>query len=153
MKRIKEIVTVCFGLLCFISTVQAQNSTETPPTVLDVEKERPVIESRDALYSKYLLLGDSVSIAAMYTRDGKIGCKKGPEILAAAGSWIRSNIKNDSRYVTFKTVTLSSDGDLLLETGLGEGKNVKGEVKYSFRYLVVWKKEDGVWKIYRDVGL
>jgi ketosteroid isomerase-like protein len=149
----KILVVIYFGWLCFASTIHAQSVNETKSVVIDVKKERPVIESRDALYAKYLLEGDSLSIAAMYASDGMIGCKKGSEILSSVGSWIRSNIKDDSRNVTFKTVTLNAAGDLLIETGIGEGRNDKGDLKYTFRYLVVWKKEDGVWKLYRDVGL
>lgn len=69
------------------------------------------------------------------------------------GKWIRNAIKNDSRNVTFKTNTLTADGDLLIETGTGEIKSDAGVIKSIFRYLVVWKKEDGVWKLYRDIGL
>lgn len=150
---LRKKILFCLGFLCWISAIRAQPSSELNQIVVDAEKERPVIESRDALYSKYLLEGDSVSIAAMYATDGTIGCRKGPEILSFAGSWIRGGIKNDSRHVTFNTVTLTSDGDLLIETGTGEGRSDAGELKYTFRYLVVWKKEEGVWKLYRDVGL
>jgi ketosteroid isomerase-like protein len=144
------ICTILFNVNTFI---QAQNTDEEKQVVLNVEKERPVIENLIKQYSKYLLAGDSVSIAAMYAKDGSIGCKKGPEILSAAGSWIRSGIKNDSRHVTFKTTTLTADGDLLIETGVAEGRNEYGELKYTFRYLVVWKMENGKWKLYRDIGL
>jgi len=144
------IFTILFNINNFI---QAQNTDEEKQVVLDVEKERPVIESLINQYSKYLLAGDSVSIAAMYAKDGSIGCKKGPEILSSAGSWIRSSINNDSRHVTFKTTTLTADGNLLIETGVAEGRSEPGELKYTFRYLVVWKKENGIWKLYRDIGL
>ena len=119
----------------------------------EVAELRQIIENRVALYSKYLLEGDSVSIAEMYAKDGMIGCTSGEEIISKAGEWIRSGIKNDSRHVTFKTVTLNADGDLLIETGTAEGRSDAGELKYTFRYLVVWKNEDGVWKLYRDFGL
>jgi ketosteroid isomerase-like protein len=144
-------ILITLSLLFLIPALQAQE--KGLPSIVDVEKERPLIESRDALYARYLLEGDSVSIAALYAKDGTIGCKKGSEILAAAGSWIRNDIKNDSRHVTFKTLTLSAAGELLIETGIGEGRSEKGELKYSFSYLVVWKKEDGTWKLYRDIGL
>jgi ketosteroid isomerase-like protein len=120
---------------------------------VDAEKERPLIERRLDEYSKYLLDGDSVSLAAMYAQSAVIGCKKGPEILAAMGAWVRSGIKNNSRHVVFKTSSLTADGELLLEIGTAEGRSDKGELKYSFRYLVVWKKENGTWKLYRDVAL
>lgn len=143
---IKQVLISILVLLTSNSILLAQNP-------VDAEKERPAIENRDALYSKYLLEGDSVSIAAMYTSDGMMGCAKGPEILSSAGNWIRNGKKNDSRHVSFKISTLTADGDLLIETGTGEGRSEAGKLKYTFRYLVVWKKEDGVWKLYRDVVL
>lgn len=144
--HVKKILLLLSLLSCWTSAIRSQ-------TTVDAEKERPMIEARLKEYSKHLLNGDSASVAAMYAADGSIGCKKGPEILASAGSWIRSGIKNDSRHVTFNIVTLTANGDLLIETGNAEGKNEKGELKYAFRYVVVWKKENGLWKLYRDVGL
>ena len=151
--QIKIKVLFSLGLLCIVSMLHAQDANKLTPVVLNVQNERPIIESRNALYAKYLLDGDSISIAALYASDGKMGCKKGAGILSAVGSWIRSSIKNDSRHLSFKTITLNSDDDLLIETGLAKAKNDIGELKYSFRYLVVWKKENGVWKLYRDVSL
>ena len=147
--------TIFLSLMLVSSTslLYAQGSTDPKQSTIDVQQERPVIESLNKQYSNYLLEGDSVAIAAMYAKNGKIGGKKGPEILSAIGHWIRSSIKNDSRHVTFTTVTLNADSDLLVETGKAEGRNEQGELKYTFRYLVVWKKEDDVWKLYRDVPL
>ena len=136
-------------MLAFLGPVTIVNA-QTP---IDVEKERPVIESRDAEFSKYILEADSVALANMYTKDAQFGTLKGAEIPPALGKWIRNSIKNDSRNVTFKTVTLTADGELLVETGTGEVRSNAGELKSTFRYLVVWKKEDGVWKLYRDIGL
>ena len=138
---------------CLMSTILAQTSDEIKQAIVDPDKERPVIENLINQYSKYLLEKDSVSIAEMYASDGMMGCKKGPEILSSAGSWIRNGIKNDSRHVTFNTVTLTADNELLIETGTAEGRSDMGELKYTFRYLVVWKKEEDTWKLYRDVGL
>jgi ketosteroid isomerase-like protein len=112
-----------------------------------------MIERRLDEYSKYLLAGDSVSLAAMYAENAAIGCKKGPEILAAMGGWVRSGIKNNSRHVAFKTSSLTADGELLSEIGTAESRSDQGELKSTFRYLVVWKKEDGTWKLYRDIAL
>ncbi len=145
MNRSKKIL-LCFALFGSFSMCFAQNTVDT-------EKERPVIESRDKEFSKYILEGDSVALANMYTKDAQFGTLKGAEIPPALGKWIRNAIKNDSQHVTFNTLTLTADGELLMETGTAEGRSDKGELKYTFRYLVVWKKEDGVWKLYRDIGL
>ena len=142
---VKNVIITLF-LLCLISSIHAQTS-------VDAETERPAIENRLNQYSKYLLAGDSVSLAAMYATDGMMGCAEGAEILSFTGRWVRSAIKGDTRHVTFKSTTLTTDGELLVETGKAEGRSDSGELKYTFRYLVVWKKEDGFWKLYRDIGL
>jgi ketosteroid isomerase-like protein len=144
--HIKKTLFLLSAICCRILVTNAQ-------ITVDAENERPVIESRLKEYATFLLAGDSVSIAAMYAANATIGCKKGPEIMNAAGNWIRSGLKNDSRHVTFMTVTLIADGELLSETGTAEGRNDNGELKYSFRYLVVWKKENSEWKLYRDIAL
>ena len=141
-------------LLYFNSAAIAQTKEPDPSlSAEDVAELRPIIESRGDLYAKYLLEGDSVSIAAMYAKDGMMVCARGEEIISKAGGWIRNGIKNDSRHLTFNITTLNADGNLLIETGTAEARSDAGELKYTFRYLCVWKEEDGVWKLYRDFGL
>ena len=41
----------------------------------------------------------------------------------------------------------------MIELGDYEERNDKNELKNSGKYLVVWKQENGKWKIYRDIGL
>ncbi|MBE0570419.1 MAG: nuclear transport factor 2 family protein [Ignavibacteriaceae bacterium] len=140
-------------LYCNSIVIAQTTKTDSNLSSADIIELRPIIDSRIALYAKYLLEGDSVSIAGMYASDGMMGCTQGEKIISKAGEWIRSDIENDSRHLTFKTITLNADGDLLIETGTAEARSDAGELKYTFRYLVVWKKEDGVWKLYRDFGL
>jgi ketosteroid isomerase-like protein len=149
---ISLILTSILVLYCN-SIIIAQTTEYDSLSAEDVAELRPIIENRVTLYAKYLLEGDSVSIANMYTKDGMLGCSRGEEIISKVGKWIRSDIENDSRHLTFKTITNNADGDLLIQTGTAEARSDAGELKYTFRYLCVWKNEDGVWKLYRDFGL
>jgi ketosteroid isomerase-like protein len=144
-----SLIVLNFNSIVIGQTMEPDSSL----TAKDVAELSPIIENRVALYSKYLLESDSVSIAALYAKDGMIGCTSGEEIISKAGGWIRSDIENDSRHLTFKTITNNADGDLLIQTGTAEARSDAGELKYTFRYLCVWKNEDGVWKLYRDFGL
>jgi len=150
---ISLIITSILVLYCNSIVIAQTTESDSSLSAEEVAELRPIIESRVSLYSKYLLEGDSVSIAGMYANDGMMGCSRGKEIISKAGEWIRDGIENDSRHVTFRTVTLNADGNLLIETGTAEARSDAGESKYIFRYLVVWKNEDGVWKLYRDFGL
>ena len=92
-------------LVLYCNSIVIAQTTESDSTLstIEVAELRPVIESRTALYAKYLLDGDSVSIAAIYAKDGMLGCSRGEEIVSKVGEWIRSGIKNDSRHIAFKT--------------------------------------------------
>ena len=149
-----SLIIISIIVLNFNSIVVAQTiEPDSSLSAADIAELRPIIENRVALYAKYLLEGDSVSIAAMYASDGALWCARGEEIISKVGKWIRSDIENDSRHLTFKTITNTVDGDLLIQTGTAEARSDAGELKYTFRYLCVWKEEEGVWKLYRDFGL
>ena len=157
MKNLRSLIGLIITsiLIIYCNSIVIAQTTEPGSTLSaeDVAELKPIIENRVALYSKYLLEGDSVSIAEMYASDGTLWCARGEEIISKVGKWIRSDIENDSRHLTFKTITNTVDGDLLIQTGTAEARSDAGELKYTFRYLCVWKNEDGVWKLYRDFSL
>jgi len=66
---------------------------------------------------------------------------------------IRNGIKEGTPNLIFTTNSLSTDGEFLVELGIYQSKNNEGIVKLSGKYLVVWKQEEGEWKMYRDIGL
>lgn len=42
-------------------------------------------------------------------------------------------------------------GDVAYERGIGHLSNKQGEKLAAEDYMVIWKREDGQWKIYRDI--
>jgi ketosteroid isomerase-like protein len=50
-----------------------------------------------------------------------------------------------------KTTDVWGDGDLLAEEGTASLFDQKGVELDHAKYLVVWKKEDGKWKLFRDM--
>jgi ketosteroid isomerase-like protein len=62
------------------------------------------------------------------------------------GSMIRDSITGSS----FKTTKLWGNEQLLVEDGTGTWSHTNGTVVGHGRYLLVWKKDDGKWKILRD---
>lgn len=79
--------------------------------------------------------------------------KKDKEILSALGKWIRNGIKNNARNVQFTTTDLFGNSEFLFETGIVETRDDNMNVKSKGKYVVVWKKENGQWKLFRDIGL
>jgi ketosteroid isomerase-like protein len=120
---------------------------------IDLLKARITIEKIVASFSLDYLKGDSVALAAYYTKDAMLGTAKGDEILSVWGRSIRNSIKTNTRNLIFTITTLTGDDEFLIDYGYYEGKDDKNQVKYKGKYVVVWKQENGEWKIHRDNGL
>jgi ketosteroid isomerase-like protein len=150
---IKSMVISLFLLAC-MSTVSAQTTeAASMPPAIDMQKARIIIENNDKQFSEDYRNGDSVALAAHYAKDGQFGSLKGKEILSAWGNSIRNSIKNNTRNLIFTTTTLTGDNEFLVELGIYEIKDDKNNVKGKGKYVVVWKQEDGKWKLYRDIDL
>ncbi len=152
MKKMKFRITLLFSILIasifFTSCDQkvTKKSAETKQTDLsNLEKE---IELRLREYEKYLQNGDSIALGNMYMVDAEIipstvGRKN---IIKGFGGMIRDSITGSS----FKTTHLWGNDQLLVEDGTGTWSHANGKVVGSGRYLLVWKKDEGKWKILRD---
>ena len=96
--------------------------------------------------------GDSTAMAAHYSSDAIVMPSnsepvKGNDIVKFWGSIVRMGVKDLKLSIT----DISGDGDVYAETGTLElfGANEKSLDKG--KYVVVWKKENGNWKMYRDI--
>ena len=122
-----------------------ENSLETQKTDLSIlEKE---IELRLREYETHLKNGDSIALGNMYTLDAEIipSTIGRDNITKAFGSMIRDSVTG-----SFKTTNLWGNDELLVEQGTGNWYSGDGIDVSSGSYLLVWKKEDGQWKILRD---
>ena len=106
------------------------------------------IESRLREFENHLQNGDSIALGNMYTADAVImpSLVGRENIVKNFGGMIRQGITGSS----FNTTDLWGDEQLVVEEGTGIWSNENGEIVGRGKYLVVWKKEDGAWKILRD---
>lgn len=119
--------------------------TETQQAAIStLEKE---IELRLREYENYLKNGDSIALGNMYMDDAEII----PSIVGREHIIrIFSRMIQDSTTGAFKTTNLWGNDELLVEEGSGVWSHKNGGVLSSGKYLLVWKKDDGKWKILRD---
>jgi ketosteroid isomerase-like protein len=146
--------TILLTLVILIGCKQQKNIDKKPEAqTIDLKIARSKIEALDKKFSKDFYNGDSLALANCYSNDARFGSLKGKEILSAWGRNIRNSIKDSTRNLLFTTTALTGDSDYVVELGNYEEKNDKNELKNRGKYLVVWKQENGEWKIYRDIGL
>lgn len=110
-----------------------------------LEKE---IETRLREFENHLRNGDSIALGEMYMENAEIipSTVGRDDITKGFGSMIRDSITGAS----FKTTQLWGDDQLLVEDGTGTWYHANGTAVGSGRYLLVWIKDDGKWKILRD---
>ena len=144
-------------LICVIFAsidLKAQSSESIASVApLDNEIAWSIISELDAEFSENYLLGDSLALAATYTSDAQFGCLEGNEILSFWGGSIRRSIVNNARNLKFTALTVWQQDEFLVSIGIFEKFDANNNSVSKGRYLVMWKMEDGVWKIHRDFGL
>ena len=122
-------------------------------TAFDMQKAKAFIDSINAKFSEQIKNGDSTWAASQYGPDAEILLEKsepikGKDILSFWGGVSRSETKD----WTFTTTDLQGDENFLIETGNYEIKDGNKKLADRGKYVVVWKKQNGEWKLYRDIG-
>jgi ketosteroid isomerase-like protein len=114
---------------------------------------RAAIEEAGTAFSAKLAKGDAAGLAAMYTADAQAFPPNSDIVTGTAAIqklWqgvIDSGIKS----AKFTIVDVTEGGGLAAESGKYELSGADGTVVDSGKYVVVWKRVGGRWKILRDI--
>lgn len=134
------------------SSTDMASSSETKLS-FDLAAARKGIDSTNAVFGQLVAKGDSASLAAMYTADGKL---MGPNMPVASG---RNAIQSafGGMFAAMGPVDLAltavdvwGNSDMVIEEGTYT-MNQKGKEIDRGKYIVLWKMEDGKWKLFRDI--
>jgi ketosteroid isomerase-like protein len=142
----------------YISSCNSNNSEKSPnqnaeSLALDKHWAKSFIDSVNLKFSEQVASGDSAGLASNYWPDAELlldnsEAVKGKDILNSWGALIRMGTKE----MTFSTTDITGNPSLIIETGNYEIKDVKKSLIDRGKYVVVWEKRDGGWKLYRDIG-
>lgn len=107
------------------------------------------------MFSGYIVNADYDKIAASYTEDAKIFPRNIDIIARQAGIrayWVLpEGVETAHHKVTSEEIKVI--GDEAYDYGYYEGRTKSGEEESSWRgkYVIIWKKVDGNWKMYLDI--
>ena len=136
----------------FIAASLFACKTETKST-FDLANAKKEIEAANVQLTELLAKGDSVGMAASYSSDGAFMGSNSPSLKGKDnltsfwGGFIRTGSS-----VSLTTVEVWGDENYITEEGLFEIKAKDGAVVDKGKYIVLWKKEDGKWKLHRDMS-
>ncbi len=121
-------------------------------TVAQSGEVRAEVEAGNRAFIAAFLRGDAKGVANLYTEDAQViapgsSVARGRSAIAAA--WQKS-IDAGVKDLTLETADVESSGDLACETGVVRLVAKDGGLTEG-RYVVVWKRADGKWKLHRDI--
>lgn len=112
---------------------------------------RKGVDAGNAAFRTAFLAGDAQKVSELYTTDGEViapgaPIARGRAAIAAFWKGAMGGVKD----LSLETRAVESAGDLALEDGVVKLTTPDGKVT-SDRYVVVWKREGGTWKLHRDI--
>ena len=113
---------------------------------------RAAVEGGNRAFIAAFLRGDSQAIARLYTEDAEVIAPGAPVArgrAAIAAAWQKA-IDSGVKDVALTTENVDSAGDLAAETGKVRLVARDG-IATEARYVVVWKRVGGEWKLHRDI--
>jgi uncharacterized protein (TIGR02246 family) len=113
------------------------------------------IKDRIAAFEKAFNAGKVEELAALYTKDALVLAPGSPMIEGREGiakMW-QGILDSGFTDLDLQAREIVVVGGTAYETGTFEGTVVTddGETKAAGKYIVVWKKQDGRWKLHRDI--
>jgi len=147
-------------IACFVMYLMGCNSAPNDKMSIakdapsfDLSKARTWIESDNAKFVEEFKKGDSAGLASHYGSDALLmmGGMESVKKDGIASAWAQA-MRMGAKEVKVNTVDLTGNADLLVETGAYEVYGDNNKLLDKGKYVVVWKPENGGWKIYRDIG-
>jgi uncharacterized protein (TIGR02246 family) len=121
-------------------------------TAARAEDVRKAVEAGNRAFIAAFLRGDSRAVAELYTENAEVIAPGAPVArgrTAIAAAWQKA-IDAGVKDLSLDTGDVESAGDLACETGIVRLTAKDGAVAKD-RYVVVWKRVDGKWKLHRDI--
>lgn len=129
------------------------DSSASAAETFNLSAARDSIAAVNAAFGKAMSAGDSIGAAALYTSDAIIMSSNMPAvkgrdaIVAFSGETIRMGFKN----FRLESTEVFGNADMLEEVGVYTLADDKGATIDKGKYIVLWKKEEGKWKLFRDI--
>lgn len=139
--------------LIIISTMMFMNCNQPKQEAdtFDLENAKNEIASQLKVYEDAMIAGDAVTLGNLYTEDAEILSSEQPSTIGRQKiTEIFEGWAKDSVVGSFTTTGLWGNNDLLVEQGTGYFAHATGRWKSTGHYLLVWKKVDGQWQIFKD---
>ncbi len=123
------------------------------PQVRSAEDIEAQIEAANATMCAAFGASDATAVAACYTTDAQV-FPTGMDIVsgtAAIEAFWKGAMAGPAKTLTLTTTEVEQHGDTVIEVGQAEFFGADGQSLDTAKYIVIWKRIDGTWKLHRDI--
>jgi uncharacterized protein (TIGR02246 family) len=97
--------------------------------------------------------GDAAGMAALYTENGQVMPPNGDLVTGrqAVQMFWQAVMDMGIKEAKLEIVEVEDHGDTTIETSKFTLQGEGGQVLDKGKYIVIWKREEGQWKLHRDI--
>jgi ketosteroid isomerase-like protein len=148
----KKIVFFSMAALALLVTACSEPSGSVAPA-FSLDSAKATIEASNKVYSESFAKNDSVAFVGCYASDAMLMAPNMPSLVGSDGikAFFTGGYAMGIRAVDLTTAEVSGGPELVYETGSYNVKDGSGNSLEKGKFIVIWKKENGAWKMYRDM--
>lgn len=145
------VLTVVFSSCNNETTKTKSAAVETAGFSLD--SARAVITASNKVFGETFATGDSATFAGLYTNDACLNVTGMPRMCgtAAITAFFNGGYQMGMRKLAITTEEVMGGKEAVVETGKYEVFMANNVSVDKGKFIVVWKEENGKWKMYRDI--
>lgn len=145
-------------LLLFLFTsgiiaCQSKDPGKTNKTDFNIDSVKAHITKMNESYSERFITKDSDYFLQRYCRDATIMCPGVPAVtgLDSIIKFFYGDGTNTDTKIELPIGSIYGSEDLVVEEGTYNFPDGKGGSLDKGKFIALWKKEDGQWKLYREI--
>ena len=155
MTKISILSSALYVSFCFVTSCTNANNPdpgEKSKPGFDLTAAKKDIEEANRNFCGMLSKSDSVGLANSYATDAEMMVPNAPAVVGRKNiqTEISNIINSGATKLDLKTINLWGDEGMLIEEGILTLATKDGKQLDKGKYIVLWKKEDGTWKLFRD---
>ena len=149
IKSLIILILALFALSCKNNSEKTDDSLTNNNDKFDIEIATKIVEQRSKEFEEALRIGDSIAVGDIYTLDTKIiGAYSGRENIVKE---VYEMNRDSINVIKFRIINLWGDENIIIEDAYVEFFHNDGTLLSNGECLLVWKKEEDKWRIFRDV--
>ena len=141
-----------FLIGCGLALLVLGCNQQQKPT-FDVTAMKQIIEEKNNQFTKAHITGDSAFLVNIFTQDAKVFAPNSDIVIGRPAIAVVNSqyLKLDIKEFREETAAFYGNEDYLIDEGNYYFRYGKDNTIDKGKYLNVWKKEDGDWKIYSNI--